>query len=419
MRGTLAVVMVGMLLAPGCLGLFGGVGTVLVTVVAGPSAPSSAEAPSSSSSTSGAAGLGLAALLAGLQPGAPERSNDHHGWTITPDVVMINVTSIMLTEGPPEDPRGESRAEFPGGCMVAIERSAPSLQPLASCPPVSVREGTYRGITIGFSGTTQITIDNARVGVYTDAARDGLTTERPAGGATPITRSGRSGAPDGMYSTSARIPEPLTVQNGTTIPVYVIANIVHSLDVLFDPRPRLGDYSGWTNTPPPGSLVPTTRIGGVSRYSSLETADDVPANLRGFALTVYEGSAGYIDMVDTGGAASPKGPCDFRSLPSGHPTTGERLVRHDVGRVGVDKDGVLGVAVPIIATPGERQDAKDGYFAYYRLELPTEIGQSGTFSCKLLHGGQPPAPPDGVSYASGAPPIEDPDDTFPMTLVSR
>jgi hypothetical protein len=206
----------------------------------------------------------------------------------------------------------------------------------------------------------------------------------------------------------AAFVEPLVVDEGTTVEITIVEDMIHTLAANVSGGQPSFDLS----LPlPPVSLFGTAgdvTSGSVEYYTPIGTGNSTHA---GLASSGNE-AAGALRVFFVNG----KPAYAWHVVPSNSQTwaadprsgSGERAG----GFLGLDSTGTLCWA----HSSNGLGWSETGYASICRMHRPTNIGETTTIECK--HENTVPAPTSGATYESGCPAFA-PDDTMTVTLVAK
>src|SRR5262249_19137413 len=114
---------------------------------------------------SGATPAGHPAALRAVGPRVVPKDGQ---WYLSPDKMILTVTSIQLLGG--------SAGSVAVNCPFTYDRSQPGLTKLSDCP-FAVAAGMYTGLNVEISPTYQVLLDDAADGFYSTSS--GIVTSPP------------------------------------------------------------------------------------------------------------------------------------------------------------------------------------------------------------------------------------------------
>src|SRR5262249_22363468 len=153
---------------------------------------------------SGATPAGHPAALHAVRPHVVPKDGQ---WYLSPDQMILTVTSIELLGG--------STGAVAVNCPFTYDRSQPGLTKLSDCP-IAVAAGTYSGLNVEISPTYQVLIDDPDDGFYSTST--GILTSPPARGAQYLTVTTTS------LGISSTFPAPIDAGPGASPTLSVVVN---------------------------------------------------------------------------------------------------------------------------------------------------------------------------------------------------
>ncbi|HXL34180.1 MAG TPA: hypothetical protein VN953_04615 [Gemmatimonadales bacterium] len=343
-----------------------------------------------------------ARALASASPSAAVASGH---WLLSPDQGKINVTGLEFVKAD-----GSREHLDIQNCLVAFSRDGAAMSSILDCP-FEVPEGTYVDLAIQVDATTQVLIDDAVNGIFTDpASATGLSATRPAGGPglVPFTPQTPGGAKS--FTVQTGLSAPLVASKGSPVSLTIVADMIHTVFA----NASGGTLTFDTSLPAPGValIAMTTPVSGgagrVEYYSPSGTAGNHDTGLgsgnEAGSVRVFYDDAGVPRFV-----FNPTiGPSEAWAVdPAKTPQNGSHF--RPGGYLGLDASGTLCWALP----------TDFDYTAYAHLcAMPVvqALGSTTTLHCQST--ATAPPPQSGDTYASGCPAVT-PDSTFALTLVAR
>ncbi len=314
-------------------------------------------------------------------------------WFLSPDKMILTVTSIQLQGGPMEP--------VSVNCSLTYDRSQPGLTRLADCP-VAAPDGTYSGLNLAISPTYQVLIDDPANGFYSTSS--GLVTSPPAGGAQYLSVTTNSSSGIG-----SQFPAPIDVGGSAPPPLNVVVNGLQFFRVEVSSGVVSLGWPGAGDPDPkrPDMTVSVDPLAKVAFYSNqgINTAGAIctggacsPPPLQGVtAAYIFYSSATvptWIQLVLNG-------------TPAGCPI-GVSGAFDGKGYLGLDATNTLGWALP-------SDSSFTSYTTEFNMAQVTALGGSTTLNCKQIS--MDPAPAGGT-FSSGAPVISSPDYSAGFVLVA-
>ena len=147
-------------------------------------------------------------------------------WKLTPSRMTVSITGVgFLPEG--SDPNSATGSVVDvSGCTATYDQSQPSLISLSNCP-IQFPAGTYSAVTIAYSTTYQVLINDSAASIYSDPTQpSGLNTTAPTGGAQFISVYDTNGNSPTNFMTSF-LPTPVTISAAAPPQVYEVFNPIH------------------------------------------------------------------------------------------------------------------------------------------------------------------------------------------------
>lgn len=367
----------------------------------------------SNASTSGAAvngrvsfvqgGSAVAALSATMLRGSsparsfelsPKRLTSGDDYFISPNQAKITFTSIIFRDAS----GGTLGTSSLSGCVVTYDRSQASGTSLLDCP-VAIPVGEIAQISVAFSKTIQILINDTTTGIYTNsAAGTGYQTEAPGGGPDFVDFHVTAGADPNERSTPVIFAQPITITADSSPQLYITTDMIHGMTLKVD-------AGGTTlSVPTMGTSDPVALFGGLTPGKSLflsqaTTIESVKVAGQKSVRIFYDESGQPLYLIGyTCGVDGPKGA--WASPPIGA-TIG--------GWLGKDSANTIAWALPT-------DTSYQTYSAYFSMAEQTVLGGTTTLYCKAS--ASPPVPSDSRTYASGAPTIESPTTSTVLNLLA-
>lgn len=290
-------------------------------------------------------------------------------------------------------------------CVVTYDRTKSSGTSLLDCP-FDVPTGEIGQMSVAFSTTLQLYVDDTTTGIYSSAAATGgFSTTRPSPEPDFVDFLVTAGASSNERSTSVIFSSPITVAEGSLPEIYITTDMVHTTQI---------EVTGTGTTLGPitvGSNDPVALFGGLTKgtslfYSEKTSIDSYKVmgvnNLRVF----YDAENKPLYLIGSNAFCGSDGgyKAAWASAPVGDPN-GAQIG----GWLGKDATNVLAWALPM----GTNYST---YNAYFTMQEQTSVGGATTLNCKAST--SPPEPTDGKTYASGAPAITGPT-TYTLNLLAK
>lgn len=329
-------------------------------------------------------------------------------YRLSPSKMSITVTGIsMLPEGK-FDPIDEvSRVS---GCTATYDRSRGSLAVLDECS-LEVPEGTYGGITILYSNTFDVVMDDAAAGIYSDPGAPGLLSSTPPpGGPQPIQVRDQNDDRDEGAATLF-FASPVTIGKDSPPSIYVVFDPTHW--IVADVNGGVFSAPRMSGNPP---IIPSlSAFGKAAYYSNMATPMSYDArtcsgsSCVGF-LFLYADDATPVTVT-----WQEHDLC--RSMGGTHVVSfnGDGTAMGTYGRLGLDGDGTLAWASPGPVS-GDHPPSISGYVGVFSMSQAGTVGDATTLSYRCTTDVPPPV--SGPNYSSGAPSFT-PDGTLSLTLLAQ
>ncbi len=334
-------------------------------------------------------------------------------WKLTPKKMTVTVTGVAFAE-PGTDPNQVSTNMVSvSGCSATYDQTQPSLMKLSDCA-IAAASGTYGSVTIAYSTTYQVLIDDP-AGIYTDpTSSTGLTTARPSGGPQIIPVRDQNGGSATNYMTTY-FASPVSVDKNNPPKLFVVFNPIH-----------------W---------VTTMVSGGVPAAPGMSGNPPITPAVSGFGKAEYYSNLGTIQAFDSGAFGCSGNSCTSFLVLYSDATTAQSVNQVDgnlqlcngtnnspnvafnqnglswgtFGMLGRDSGGVLTWALPGPTT--NNNTAISGYRGVMQMSEVAALGGSTTLSFQCTT--SPPAPLAGaVNYGSGHPSLT-PGGTISLTLLAH
>ena len=213
-------------------------GIQVVDVDTGTPQPITANLVAFNGATSAVAASPVAASP-GIFP-APESAPASDGkWVVTPDQVKVTFTAITF-----DRPSGGETVTV-GNCEVTFNFATASLSQAHTCS-LEVPTGTYVKIGYIADATTQVLIDDATNGIYTDPnSATLLSTTEPAGGAQFVPLTNSLADPDGTFGGSFFLASSVEFSEGDNININIIGDLTHAVFVEVNNGTATFDVGLW------------------------------------------------------------------------------------------------------------------------------------------------------------------------------
>lgn len=341
-------------------------------------------------------GAGGPSTFAPFAPAAASSLVDGQ-WFFSPDQAVVRFQSLTLSNG-----TDLTTADLGSACAVTFNRAQGSGSTALDCP-ILINNGTYSKMTICFSATVDLLIDDPAVGLFTDpASATMLSTTAPVGGAALVPYV----VPGSDPCFQIALPQPVVVTDS-------------SADISI-----IGDMNKT-------GLLQVT--GGVPSFST--------ASFRPVAIAAVPGSSGFAEFYDdaavfqpnvhpvaagSGGnflhvfyqsptapvVASVNGLCPFTNRPDSAYAYGRQAAAaldfSSGAYLGLDAAAKLAWAIPSDDTWASVQT--------YVMDRVATLGSSSTLVCS---DGTEIVPSSGDTYASGAPTLPSTTQTTTLYLHAR
>ena len=317
-------------------------------------------------------------------------------WFLSPDNAKVTINSLEFLGTASDSVQTADLSD----CTPTYDRSALGLTPLLDCP-FGAPVGTWVGVRINVSPTTQVLIDDSADGLFTTAA--GLTTIAPAAAdfATVTVPNGGGDFPSVVY-----LEPPLVISDGDSDAGASSLSIIVDMNHTLFANVSSGSATFNTSLPvsPVSVIASTSSAGKATFYSTTGTAGNfnggaVTGNDTGSVRLYYPtptGQPGFLFFVTPGpGEAYPRDAAT--SLVGGY--------------LGRDSAGTICWA----------NAAQDQGWAHYKqycaMQEVTTLGGTTTLSCMNVD--PAPKPVSGSTYESGCPAMGTVDFTEQLTLVAQ
>lgn len=329
-------------------------------------------------------------------------ANDEY--VVSPRKAKITFASVTF-RGASGNVLGESSLD---ACVVTYDRSLPSGSTLSNCP-VAVPVGDIYEIAVSYNKAIQLIVSDGVIGIYSNpSSPTGFSTSAPAGGASFVPFTIVIGDNNPTRATSIILSKPIAIGDGSTPVLYITTDMIHTFHMRVDNGGNTlsGKAGGNEAIALFGGLTP----GSSKYYSNANTIESfkVGSVQQGFiAVRLFHDQTGAPLFlmgpngcgIDAQGVESPK--AAWASPPAGG-TIG--------GWLGRDSNNILAWAMPTTSSYST-------YASYFVMAEQTVTGQTTSLMCKATP--SPPAPPDGKTYASGAPVMPAPDTKKTLTLLAK
>ena len=160
-------------------------------------------------------------------------------WVVTPNQVKVTFTAITF-----DGPSGGETVTV-GNCEVTFNFATASLSQALTCS-IEVPAGTHDKIGFIAEETTQVLIDDATNGIYTDPnSATLLSTTVPAGGAQFVPLTNSLADPDGTFGGSFFLANSVEFSEGDNININIIGDLTHALFVEINNGTATFDVGLW------------------------------------------------------------------------------------------------------------------------------------------------------------------------------
>ncbi len=337
-------------------------------------------------------------------------------WVVTPN--QVKVTFIAITF---DGPSGGQMVTV-DGCEVTFDFATASLSQALTCS-IEVPAGTYDNIGYIAEGTTQVLIDDAANGIYTDPnSATLLSTTEPTGGAQFVPLTNSLADVDGTFGGSFFLASSVEFNEGDNININIIGDLTHALFVEVNSGTATFDVGIWAvQQAGIHVFVSLNDLGKINYYSASATGLTYrkeaifAVNESSVDIRIYYVSAGQptflflesgnVGSESCGGGSVPSQASAADASTSPEDTSGSRAG----GYLGLDSNGVLGWARP-------QTLAWDVYVAIFAMDEAQSLGATSTMKCQDTSTDPAPA---GGSFSSGAPNITSPNAQVTLTLVAN
>ena len=362
----------------------------------------------------------VAASPVAASPGifpAPESAPASDGkWVVTPDQVKVTFTAITF-----DRPSGGETVTV-GNCEVTFNFATASLSQALTCS-IEVPAGTHDKIGFIAEETTQVLIDDATNGIYTDPnSATLLSTTVPAGGAQFVPLTNSLADPDGTFGGSFFLANSVEFSEGDNININIIGDLTHAVFVEVNNGTATFDVGLWAvQQAGIRVFVSLNDLGKINYYSGSATGltyrkeaifsnNESSVDIRIYYVADNQPTflfleSGNVGSESCGGGSVPSQASAADASTSPADASGTRAG----GYLGLDSNGVLGWARP-------QTLAWDVYVAIFAMNEAQSLGDTSTMQCQDTSTDPAPA---GGSFSSGAPNITSPDAQVTLTLVAN
>ena len=335
-------------------------------------------------------------------------------WVVTPNQVKVTFTAITF-----DGPSGGETVTV-GNCEVTFNFATASLSQALTCS-IEVPAGTHDKIGFIAEETTQVLIDDATNGIYTDPnSATLLSTTVPAGGAQFVPLTNSLADPDGTFGGSFFLANSVEFSEGDNI--NIIGDLTHALFVEVNNGTATFDVGLWAvQEAGIRVFVSLNDLGKINYYSASATgltyrkeaifaADESSVDIRIYYVADNQPTFLFLESGNVGNES-----CGGGSVPSQASAADPSTSPADAsggragGYLGLDSNGVLGWARP-------QTLAWDVYVAIFAMNEAQSLGDTSTMQCQDTS--TDPAPVGG-SFSSGAPNITSPNAQVSLTLVAN
>ena len=346
---------------------------------------------------------------------APAPASDGK-WVVTPNQVKVTFTAITF-----DGPSGGETVTV-GNCEVIFNFATASLSQALTCS-IEVSAGTHDKIGFIAEETTQVLIDDATNGIYTDPnSATLLSTTVPAGGAQFVPLTNSLADPDGTFGGSFFLANSVEFSEGDNININIIGDLTHALFVEVNNGTATFDVGLWAvQEAGIRVFVSLNDLGKINYYSASATgltyrkeaifaADESSVDIRIYYVADNQPTFLFLESGNVGNES-----CGGGSVPSQASAADPSTSPADAsggragGYLGLDSNGVLGWARP-------QTLAWDVYVAIFAMDEAQSLGDTSTMQCQDTS--TDPAPVGG-SFSSGAPNITSPNAQVSLTLVAN
>lgn len=337
-------------------------------------------------------------------------------WVVTPDQVKVAFTAITF-----DGPSGGETVTV-GNCEVTFDFATASLSQALTCS-IEVPAGTHDKIGFIAEGTTQVLIDDATNGIYTDPnSATLLSTTVPAGGAQFVPLTNSLADPDGTFGGSFFLANSVEFSEGDNININIIGDLTHALFVEVNNGTATFDVGLWAvQQAGIRVFVSLNDLGKINYYSASATgltyrkeaifaANESSVDIRIYYVADNQPTFLFLESGNVGNES-----CGGGSVPSQASAADASTSPADAsggragGYLGLDSNGVLGWARP-------QTLAWDVYVAIFAMDEAQSLGDTSTMQCQDTSTDPAPA---GGSFSSGAPNITSPNAAVTLTLVAN
>ena len=337
-------------------------------------------------------------------------------WVVTPNQVKVTFTAITF-----DGPSGGETVTV-GNCEVTFNFATASLSQALTCS-IEVPAGTHDKIGFIAEETTQVLIDDATNGIYTDPnSATLLSTTVPAGGAQFVPLTNSLADPDGTFGGSFFLANSVEFSEGDNININIIGDLTHALFVEVNNGTATFDVGLWAvQEAGIRVFVSLNDLGKINYYSASATgltyrkeaifaADESSVDIRIYYVADNQPTFLFLESGNVGNES-----CGGGSVPSQASAADPSTSPADAsggragGYLGLDSNGVLGWARP-------QTLAWDVYVAIFAMNEAQSLGDTSTMQCQDTS--TDPAPVGG-SFSSGAPNITSPNAQVSLTLVAN
>jgi hypothetical protein len=330
-------------------------------------------------------------VLAGLPKQVASLPLQDGDYALSPSKMTMTVTGIGFI--PPAGNANEVQITSISPCAATYDRSVGSLALLRSSD-ITVPVGTFGGVTIEYSVTYTMVMNDSIAGIYSDPDAPGhLTTTAPAGGGRPIQIRDQNSNGDYGHATTYFDP-PITIDKDSVPQIYAVFDPTHWVKATLNngtfSAPRMG------GNPP---IIPSlSSFGKAAFYSNIGTPMSYLWGGRGIdsgisLLFLYADAAKPVSVTwQDHDICSPMG---------GDPVVafnGNGTLFGTFGMLGLDASHTLAWASPGQASG---DGTISGYSGVFKMPEISTIGQTTVVS--YLCTSNVPQPVSGPNYSSGAP----------------
>ena len=337
-------------------------------------------------------------------------------WVVTPDQVKVTFTAITF-----DRPSGGETVTV-GDCEVTFNFATASLSQAHTCS-LEVPAGTYVKIGYIADETTQVLIDDATNGIYTDPnSATLLSTTEPAGGAQFVPLTNSLADPDGTFGGSFFLASSVEFNEGDNININIIGDLTHAVFVEVNNGTATFDVGLWAvQQAGIRVFVSLNDLGKINYYSGSATGltyrkeaifsnNESSVDIRIYYVADNQPTflfleSGNVGSESCGGGSVPSQASAADASTSPADASGTRAG----GYLGLDSNGVLGWARP-------QTLAWDVYVAIFAMDQAQSLGNTSTMQCQDTSTDPAPA---GGSFSSGAPNITSPNAQVTLTLVAN